>query len=155
MKDSLNEIDSVPFCDAKMLIPKSRERANTRGPPRCTPGLHWNAIKCPPKIFLAWLGCCNPRLSEQMQHKCTVSKIRVSNSKSNPTLSFQQTVADLFQLQGHSFSVYADWYTGWLEVVFKANNADFTTIRRALLAWFSTFGVPEDGGLPFNSQAFT
>ena len=54
--------------------------------------------------------------------------------------------------------MYADRYTGWLEV-FKANSTDFTTIKKALLAWFSTFGVPEelasDGGPPFNSHAFT
>ena len=45
----------------------------------------------------------------------------------------------------------------WLEV-FKANYTDFTTIKRALLALFSTFGVPEElasDGPPFNSHAFT
>lgn len=161
MKDSLYEIDSVPFCDTKMLIPKS-----LRG--RVLEGLHiahqgptgmlsnarqrffWPGLDAAIRAYRGKCCQCNTNAPSQRSE----SPIQTPN----PTLPFQQTVADLFQLQGHSFLVYADRYTGWLEV-FKANSTDFTTIRKALLAWFSTFGVPEelasDGGPPFNSQAFT
>ena len=43
--------------------------------------------------------------------------------------------------------------------VFQAKNTKFSTLKQALLHWFSTFGVPNeissDGGPPFNSADFT
>ena len=161
MKDSLYEIDNVPFCDAKMLIPKSLRGQVLEGLHIAHQGPTGMLSNARQRFF--WPGL--DAAIRSYRSKCCQCNANAPSQRSeppiqtpNPTLPFQQTVADLFQLQGHSFLVYADRYTGWLEV-FKANSTDFTTIKKALLAWFSTFGVPEelasDGGPPFNSHAFT
>ena len=71
-----------------------------------------------------------------------------------PEMPFQQVVADLFSLEGHTFLAYADRFSGWLEVD-RLSSSSFRNVRRSLLRWFSTFGVPEelstDDGPPFNS----
>ena len=75
----------------------------------------------------------------------------------DPEVPFQQTTADLCDLEGHTFLVYADRYSGWVEGV-KLNKGNFNTVRQYLLNWFTTFGVPEDlstdGGPPFNSRDY-
>ena len=53
--------------------------------------------------------------------------------------------------------VYADRYSGWAEVT-KLKSGSFDTVQKHLMAWFTTFGVPDeistDGGPPFNSSKY-
>ena len=69
----------------------------------------------------------------------------------------QHTATDLFQLQGHTFLVYADRYTGWVEV-YKPVNTNFKTLKHVFTHWFMSFGSPvelsSDGGPPFNSAEY-
>ena len=73
---------------------------------------------------------------------------------SPPEVPFEQTVADLFHLEGHTFLAYADRFSGWLEVD-KLRGGSFHEVRKSLLRWFRTYGVPEelatDGGPLFQS----
>ena len=75
----------------------------------------------------------------------------------HPEIPFQQTVVDLFDLEGHQFIVYADHYSGWIEAA-KLSNSRFCTVKKFFLRWFAAFGVPEeissDGGPPFNSAEY-
>ena len=160
MQDSLYEIDSVPFCNGKMLIPKK-----LRG--QVLEGLHiahqgptgmlsnarqrffWPGLDAAICAYRSTCAQCNTNTPSQTTETPIPSPI--------PTLPFQQVVTDLFQLQGHTFLVYADRYSGWLDV-YRASGTDFTNIKKAFLAWFATYGIPEelasDGGPPFNSNAF-
>ena len=74
-----------------------------------------------------------------------------------PEYPFQQVVMDLCNLQGFDFIIYADRYSGWIEAA-KINSTSFRTVKRNLLHWFATYGVPEelssDGGPPFNSHDY-
>ena len=74
-----------------------------------------------------------------------------------PEVPFQQTVTDLCDLQGHTFLIYADRFSGWVEVERLPTNT-LRHVRKPLLKWFATYGVPEDvssdGGPPFNSHDF-
>ena len=74
-----------------------------------------------------------------------------------PEVPFEQTVADLFSLEGHTFLAYADRYSGWLEVE-RLSSSTFRHVRQSFLRWFSTYGVPEglatDGGPPFNAHEY-
>ena len=74
-----------------------------------------------------------------------------------PEIPFQQTVMDLCEIEGNTFLVYADRYTGWVEGT-SLKSSTFKSVRQCLITWFSTFGVPEeiatDGGPPFNSCDF-
>ena len=74
-----------------------------------------------------------------------------------PRVPFEHAVTDLFHLEGHDFLVYADRFSGWVEVE-RLSNSTFRQVRQVLLRWFTTYGVPEeiasDGGPPFQSLAY-
>ena len=63
-------------------------------------------------------------------------------------------MSDFCDIEGHTFLIYADRYSGWVEVERLASNT-FRNVEKTFLRWFATFGVPEeistDGGPPFNS----
>ncbi len=70
---------------------------------------------------------------------------------------FEQSVTDFFNINGNDFLVYADNYSGWIEVAHmhkKTAGAVIEDLRR----WFITFGVPSelcsDGGPPFQSGEY-
>lgn len=71
-----------------------------------------------------------------------------------PEYPFQQVVSDLCNLEGHDFLIYADRYSGWVEVERLSSNV-YRNVRRTFLRWFATYGVPEqistDGGPPYNA----
>ncbi|XP_064080640.1 uncharacterized protein K02A2.6-like [Macrobrachium nipponense] len=63
---------------------------------------------------------------------------------------FQQVVADMFQIEGNLYMVYADRLTGWLEVAHFPCGATSNKISNHLRSYFSRWGAPEqistDGG---------
>ena len=75
----------------------------------------------------------------------------------NPEYTFQQTVTDFFDLRGINYLIYADHYTGWVEVALMPNGR-FSTVAENLRNWFVTYGAPEelasDGGPPFKSSEY-
>ena len=75
----------------------------------------------------------------------------------NPEYPFQQTVTDFFDLRGINYLIYADRYTGWVEVALMPNGR-FSTVAENLRNWFVTYGAPEelasDGGPPFKSSEY-
>ena len=74
-----------------------------------------------------------------------------------PEVPFEQVAMDLCHLSGHLYLVYADRYSGWVKVA-KLSNSTINSVRGALLAWFTTYGVPReiatDGGSPFQSSEY-
>lgn len=70
---------------------------------------------------------------------------------------FEQVVVDLCYLAGHSYVVYADRYSGWIEVEQIPSTA-FHYLKPLLLRWFAAYGAPtevsSDGGPPFNSYEY-
>ncbi|XP_068246852.1 uncharacterized protein [Palaemon carinicauda] len=69
---------------------------------------------------------------------------------------FQQVVADMFQIEGSVYMVYADRLTGWLEVAHFPNGATSNKISNHLRSYFSRWGAPEqistDGGTNLASE---
>lgn len=76
-----------------------------------------------------------------------------------PDYPFQQTVADLFQLGGQTYLVYADRLTGWLEVAHLPSGAPSGKIMKHLRHFFTRWGAPEqlstDGGTNLVSGEMT
>ena len=100
----------------------------------------------------------------QLRSQCKQCNEQAPSQHAEPTIvppppeyPFEQAVADLFSLEGHTFLAYADRFSGWLEVERLPTNS-FRHVRSALLRWFRTYGVPvelsSDGGPPFNSFDF-
>ena len=76
-----------------------------------------------------------------------------------PEYPFQQTVADIFQLEGQAYLVYADRLTGWLEVAHLPSGAHSGKIMKHLRHFFTRWGAPEqlstDGGTNLVSGEMT
>ena len=73
-----------------------------------------------------------------------------------PDYPFQQTVVDLFQLEGHDYLVYADRLTGWLEITHLVEGTTSSVIKDKLRRHFARWGAPEqlamDGGTNLGSE---
>ncbi|XP_050709988.1 uncharacterized protein LOC126994747 [Eriocheir sinensis] len=67
-----------------------------------------------------------------------------------PEYPFQQTVADMFQHEGHTYMAYADRLAGWLEIAHFPHGATSQRIKTQLRRYFACWGAPEqvstDGG---------
>ncbi len=160
MRNELYVIENVPFKDKKMLIPGDLR-------PMVLEGLHaghqgttsmlanarsrffWPGLDAAVRQTRKQCRQCNEQAPSQSEEPAIISR--------QPETPFEQTVADLFHLEGHTFLAYADRFSGWLEVE-KMANGDFRCVRRSLLRWFQTYGVPEelatDGGPPFKSHDY-
>ncbi|XP_064089962.1 uncharacterized protein LOC135203965 [Macrobrachium nipponense] len=69
---------------------------------------------------------------------------------------FQQVVADMFQIEGNIYMIYADRLTGWLEVAHFPCGAMSNKISNHFRSYFSRWGAPEqistDGGTNLASE---
>ena len=75
-----------------------------------------------------------------------------------PEHPFQLAVTDLYYIAGKTYLVYADRYTGWVEVAYMERGNSMSVCNQ-LRQYFITYGVPEElgsyGGPPFDSTEFT
>ena len=160
MRDDLYTIEHVPFRDKKMLIPKPLRSRVLEGLHAAHQGVNGMLANARERLF--WPGLDSAiRLTRSQCRQCNEHAPSQPSEPEiltrQPDVPFQQTVMDLCELEGHHFLVYADRFTGWVEVV-KPTSTSFRSLRPILLRWFSTFGVPEeisaDGGPPFNSSDY-
>ena len=64
-------------------------------------------------------------------------------SPADPEFSFQQVVVDFADIQGKSYMVYADRYTGWAEVALMSSGKG-KNVCDTMRTWFCTYGAPEE-----------
>lgn len=160
MRDDLYVVEGVPFKGHKMLIPpklRSRVLEGLHAAHQGVTGMRANARE---RFFWPGLDAaiCQIRAQcRQCNEKAPSQPADTMIITPPPELPFQQTVTDFCQIEGHDFLVYADRYSGWLEVA-KLGNKTWKSVHNAFLHWFTEFGVPEemscDGGPPFNSATF-
>ena len=157
MRDSLYSIRGVPFKDHKMLIPKSLR-------PQVIEALHAghqgiNAILATARQILFWPGLDQLRLRKRQCYRCNESAPSLPREPLSeppcPEFPFEQVVADFFFMQGNDYLIYADRYTGWVEIKHMTSKAA-KAVCTALRNWFITYGVPveigSDGGPPYESM---
>ncbi|KAG0710423.1 hypothetical protein GWK47_022830 [Chionoecetes opilio] len=100
---------------------------------------------------------------EQKRRQCAVCDTHAPSSPAEtllptppPQYPFQQVVADLFQLDGHTYIAVADRLSGWLEVEHLSGDATSACLITVFRRWFKRFGIPEelscDGGTNLTSQ---
>ena len=101
-----------------------------------------------------------PGIEGDLQHhrqSCTTCNTNAPSQPEEPLVltpppeyPFQQTVVDLCQIGGHTYLVYADRLTGWLEVAHMPDGATARATRDILRRYFGRWGAPEqlslDGG---------
>ena len=160
MRDDLYVIDNVPFKSKKMLIPRNLRRPVLEGLHIGHQGVSSMLANARSRLF--WPGL--DAEVKQLRENCRQCHEQAPSQSDEPPITpappetpFEQTVADLFHLEGHTFIAYADRFSGWLEVD-KLRSGTFRDVRWSLLRWFRTYGVPEelatDGGPPFNSLEY-
>ena len=160
MRNELYLIENVPFKLKKMLIPQNLRQIVLEGLHVGHQGTTSMLANARARFF--WPGLdtavrqwrnqcrqCNEQAPSQAEEPVIVSR--------PPEYPFEQAVMDLFHIEGHNFVAYADRFSGWLEVE-RLQSGDFKNVRRSLLRWFRTYGVPEeiatDGGPPFKSHDY-
>ena len=62
----------------------------------------------------------------------------------SPEYPFQKTVADLFQVAGRHYMVYADRLTGWIEIYFFASETTSARLIPVFRKYFMQWGAPEE-----------
>ena len=74
-----------------------------------------------------------------------------------PHLPWEKVGVDLFVLDGQSFLIAVDYYSGYFEVQDMSSTTS-TRVVTALKPWFSRHGIPvtviSDNGPPFSSEDF-
>ena len=159
MREELYVIDKVPFKGRKMLVPSALRGQVLEGLHSAHQGVTGMQANARERFF--WPGL--DAAIRQVRSKCRQCNENAPSQPSEemiitppPDYPFQQVVTDFAEIEGHDFLVYADRYSGWLEVA-KLNNKVWKTVHQTLLSWFD-FGVPEeissDGGPPFNSMEY-
>ncbi|KAG0718517.1 hypothetical protein GWK47_007616 [Chionoecetes opilio] len=88
---------------------------------------------------------------EQKRRQCAVCDTHAPSSPAEtllptppPQYPFQQVMADLFQLDGHTYIAVADRLSGWLEVEHLSGDATSARLITVFRRWFKRFGIPEE-----------
>ena len=107
--------------------------------------VYWPGITAQLKDHLSRCGICNRYQPEQCKEPLKPHDVL--------NLPWEKVGADLFLLDGQSFLIAVDYYSGYFEV----QDMSGTTSTR-VMAWFSRHGIPviiiSDNGPPFNNEDF-
>ena len=139
-----------------MLIPSPLRKVVLEGLHSAHQGINGMLSNARERFF--WPGLDSAiRLTRTQCRQCNENA--PSQPKESPTISpppempFEQVAMDFCHISGHTYLVYADRYSGWVEIA-RLSSTAFPTVKRTLLELFRTFGVPveiaTDGGPPFN-----
>lgn len=160
MADQLYCLEGVPIKGERILIPKQLRAEVLEALHSAHQGVNGMMANARQRLF--WPGLdASIRQTRAQCKKCNY--IAPSQPReplmqpSNPEFPFQKTATDLFDMHGKSYMVYADRYTGWIEVA-PLPSGKAVAICDALRGWFCTYGAPEemssDGGPPFDSREY-
>ena len=160
MRDALYTVEGVPFTDHKMLIPRRLRKQIVEALHAGHQGINGMLANARRRIFWPGLGA---QLTQAKNQCHTCMEMSPSSPKEpiaelpQPEFPFQMTVLDFCDMHGKKFLIFADRYTGWVEVAFM-NSTTAKATCSVMRKWFVTFGVPEhlgsDGGPPFESFEF-
>ena len=146
MRHDLYEVDGVPFKGKKILIPRKLRGIVLEGLHAGHQGTTSMRANARERFFWPGLDAAITNFRAQ----CRSCKINAPSRPVEPFIitpppeyPFEQAVIDLCFLEGHDFLVYADRYSGLLEVA-KLKRKNWNAVQEALLRWFMTFGVPTE-----------
>lgn len=157
MRDSLYVVGGVPFKDHKMLIPKVLRSRLLEYLHEGHQGINAMRDNAKQRFFWPGLGSQLSQVKDQCRRCIEIAPSLGKEPLADPPqpeFPFEQVVVDFFSLQGYDFIIYADRYTGWVEVA-RMDNKTAKSSCNVFRNWFVSYGVPEelasDGGPPFDS----
>lgn len=161
MRHNLYQVESVPFLDHKMLIPHALRTEVLESLHSAHQGEIGMKNSARQRFF--WPGM-DAHIAQKRAQCRTCAGMSPSQPREpmmdtpTPEFPFQMACCDYFELAGHHYLVYADRYSGWLDLV-KVQDGTFRTLSSNLRRWFAQWGVPRiletDGGPPFNGGPFS
>ena len=161
MRNDLYQLDGVPINGNKILIPRplraevleslhAAHQGVTGMQAHARQRLFWPGLDASLRLTRSQCKPCNEMAKSQPRQPLA--------PPTNPEYPFQQTVTDFFDLHGKDYLIYADRYTGWVEVALMVSGKA-QIVCDTLRKWFVTYGSPEelasDGGPPFQSYEYT
>ena len=160
MREELYTIENVCFKGKKMLIPFSLRSRILEGLHAGHQGVSSMSANARERLF--W-----PRLDadiNQTRMQCRDCNVNAPSQPAepqivtpDPELPFEQVCTDFCKIGSFCYLIYADRFSNWVEVA-KMKDQRFQTMKKSMLRWFSTFGVPDemssDGGPPYNALEY-
>ena len=160
MRESIYCLEGVIIKGNKILIPRQLRAEVLEALHSAHQGVNGMLANARQRLFWPGLGASVKQTRAQC-HVCNT--IAPSQPKEplmpspKPEFPFQLVAIDFANIQGKHYLVYADRYTGWVEITLMSSGRA-KTICDTLRSWFCTYGAPEeiasDGGPPFESQEF-
>ena len=159
MREEIYCLEGVIIKDNKILIPRQLRaevleslhsaHQGVNGMPANTRRLFWPGLGASVRQTRAQCCTCNTIVSSQPREPLMLP--------ADLEFPFQQTVVDFVEINGKNYLVYADRYTGWIEVALMPSGKA-KMVCDTFRTWFCTYGAPEelsaDGGPPFESQEY-
>ena len=157
MREELCIVGGIVAKGQKILVPQSLRSEVLEGLHSAHQGvtgmaananqrLFWPGFNADLNMTRAQCGRCNERAPSQAAEPLLPPE--------EPDFPFQQTVTDFAEVGAKHYLIYADRYTGWVEVACMPDGKS-KTVCDNLRGWFTTYGVPSelasDGGPPFAS----
>ena len=160
MREELYLIGNVIFKGKKMLIPKSLRATILEGLHAGHQGVSSMLMNARERLF--W-----PHLDAEVRQtrmQCSACNVNAPSHPAetpittpDPETPFEQVATDFCKVGSHSYLIYVDRYSGWIEIA-KLTDQTLRSLKRNCLRWFAMFGVPEeiasDGGPPYKSEGF-
>ena len=161
MKEALYCVEGEPIMEKKILMPKKLRGEVLESLHATHQSVNGMQAKARQQLFEPGIDASIHQTRAQCK---TYNTIAASQTKeplmplSNSEIPFQKTVTDFFDMKGKNYIVYADHYTGWVEVALMySGNA--RTACDTLWKWLCAYGVPEEissnRGPPFDSQEYS
>ncbi|CAB4017096.1 Transposon Ty3-G Gag-Pol poly, partial [Paramuricea clavata] len=159
-RDELTYEDGIVYKGHRVVIPAA-ERQNTMKSlhqshigiegtlRRARDTVYWPGITAVLKDYISKCGICNRYRPEQCKEPLHPHKA--------PEIPWEKVGVDLFELDGQTFLIAVDYYSGLFEVQDMTSTVASRVIT-VLKSWFARHGIPitvmSDNGPPFNSESF-
>ena len=153
-------LEGVIIKDNKILIPWQLHAEVLESLYSTHQGINGMLANARQRLFWPGLGASIRQTRAQRRTCNTIAPSQLREplmSPADPEFPFQQTVVDVVYINNKNYLVYADWYTGWVEVALMPSGKA-KTVCDTLRTWFCTYGAPEelsaDRRPPFESQEY-
>ena len=160
MHEEIYCLEGVIIKDNKILIPRQLRAKVLKSLHSAHQGVNGMLANARQWLFWPRLGASIRQTRAQCRMCNTIAPSQLREplmSPADPEFPFQQTVVDFVDINGKNYLVYADQYTGWVEVALMPSRKA-KTVCDTLRTWFCTYGAPEelsaDGGPLFESQEY-
>ena len=160
LRDSLRVSQGVVMYNGRVVVPRSLRREVLEGLHAGHQGVVSMKARASDSVF--WPGL--DRSIQDVRDRCRICDyIAPSQADESavtaepPVYPFQKVSTDYFQLDGATYLVIVDRYSGWPSVFYlPATTATSKSLVDTLRKWFTVFGVPEemssDGQSTYTSQ---